>query len=229
MLRSLLVMAFALAWIAASGDVHAAKKDKSMCDGVANAAKGVCTAAAALGCGTSNKHQKQCDVLGDKFEVLTGQLPPWEAPPPPPPPPTGLSATLLYDFDGFDLDLDNGTLCPDALGKECNQGNTEFIDEPNDFWLSWDLDPNAVVFVPVLGCDDPGRTVGVAPLIGTPFASVDASWLGSLITFQEDVLEVSIGAGDTVVVRTCGLNYFKIGIVEIGTDRATIKYEQLQF
>ena len=169
-------------------------------------------------------------MLGDKFEALTGQLPPWEEPvDPPPPPPTGLSATLLYDFDGFDLDLDNGTLCPNALGTACNQGNTEFIDEPNDFWLSWDMNPDAAILVPVLGCEDPQRTVGVAVLAGTSFASVDASWLGTSIDLQENVLEVSFGAADTVVMRTCGLNYFKIGVVEIGTDRATVKYEQLQF
>ena len=102
-LRSLLVLAFALAWIAASGSVHAAKKDTSMCDGLKGAAKGLCTAAAALGCGESTKHQKQCDALGEKFEALTGNLAPWEAPPPPPPPPTGSTVTLFYDVDAFDL------------------------------------------------------------------------------------------------------------------------------
>ena len=218
MLRSLLVLSFALAWIAVSGNVHAAKKDKSMCDGVAKAAKGVCTAAAALGCGESTKHQKQCDVLGDKFESLTGQLPPWEEPVDPPPPP-GVSATLFYDADAFDLDEE--ALCEGALGAPCFQ-------EPNDFWMSWDGNPAAAVLVPVLGCADPTRTVGVAVLVGTPYASVDGTWFG-LIDFQENVLEASFGAGDTVAVRTCDLNYFKIGVLDIGTDRATITYEQLPF
>ena len=70
MLRSLFVLAFAFAWMAASADVHAAKKDTSLCDGLTGAAKGLCTAAAALGCGEATKHQKQCDVAHEYGRIV---------------------------------------------------------------------------------------------------------------------------------------------------------------
>jgi len=223
-LRSLVVLSFALAWIAASGDVHAKAKDKSMCDGLKGAAKGVCTAAAALGCGDPTKHQKQCDVLGDKFETLTGQLPPWEEPVDPPPPP-GPSVTLFYDTDA--VDLETGQLCEDALGAACNGGDVFNIRPPNDFWMSLDFaQPGQAVLVPVLVCDLPTDTVAVAVVAGTPFASVDASIIASG-NFQENVPEVSFGAGDTLVLRTCDLGYFKIGNLVVGPDRATVSYERL--
>jgi hypothetical protein len=220
----LLVLTFALAWIAAAGDVHAAKKDTSMCDGLKGAAKGFCTAAAALGCGAPTKHQKQCDALGDKFETLTGQLPPWEKPvdPPPPPPPV---LTLMYDTDAFDLEA--GTLCEDALGAPCNMGETGFFQSPNDFTMSLDVQyPNEAIFVPVLACVPPVNNVGVAFLAGTPFAAVDSSILG-MVEFLENVLEVPFDAGDTIVLRTCEGNFFKIGNVVIGPDGATFAYERL--
>ena len=226
MLRSLFVLAFAFAWMAASADVHAAKKDTSLCDGLTGAAKGLCTAAAALGCGEATKHQKQCDALGDKFEAVTGQLPPWEEPVDPPVPP-GPTVTLVFDSDAFDLET--GTLCEDALGADCNQGDTEFFRQPNDFWMSFDVgQPTEAILVPVLVCNSPVFTVGVAVLAGTPFANVDSSMLGSL-DFQENVLEAPLGAGDTIVLRTCDLGYFKIGNMSIASDQVTVAYEELHF
>jgi len=220
MLRSLLAVAFALAWIAASGNAHAAKKDTSMCDGLKGAAKGLCTAAAALGCGDATKHQKQCDALGDKFEALTGQLAPWEAPPPPPPPPPAPTVTLFYDLDAFDLD--GAMLCEDVLGADCNQSDPVNVREPNDFWMTVETGQAIVV---AAGCDDDLFHSGVG-VVHLPFASVDASVIGDL---PFDLTEAPLGAGDTIVIRTCGLTYFKIGPVDVGTDRATVAYEQLIF
>ena len=221
-LRSLLVLAFALAWIAASGSVHAKAKDKSMCDGLKGAAKGVCTAAAALGCGEPTKHQKQCDALGDKFETLTGDLPPWEEPvDPPPPPPTGKTVTLMYDSDAFDLDTE--FLCEDALGAACNQDAVDSFREPNDFTLSLDvLFPDEAILV-LVQCDDVTATVEVTVLRDTPFADVNVS-----TPLDPQVLsEVAFTSADTIVVRTCNGGFFKIGNVDVGFDRATVAYEQL--
>lgn len=223
-LRSLLVLAFALAWIVAAGNVHAAKKDTSMCDGLKGAAKGLCTAAAALGCGESTKHQKQCDALGDKFEALTGQLAPWEAPPPPPPPPSVPTVTLFYDIDAFDLE--SATLCEDALGAPCNQSDPVNFREPNDFWMTFDFAFPDEAIVVSTACDDGLFTSGVEVLAGVPFASVDASIIGSLDFLDT---EAPLSAGDTIVIRTCNLVYFKIGNAVVGTDRATVAYEQLPF
>jgi len=41
------------------------------------------------------------------------------------------------------------------------------------------------------------------------------------------VPEVSFGAGDTLVLRTCDLGYFKIGNLQVGPDRATVSYQRL--
>lgn len=227
MLRTML-LAIALAWLATPGVAQAAKKDTSMCAGLTGKAHGLCTAAAALGCGDVTKHQKQCDALGDKFEALTGDTPPWEAPPPPPPPPpTGTTVQLSFDTDT--IDLETGTPCLNALGADCNFGDTEFIRPPNDFWMSFDLEsPAEAIFVPVIACDSSLFVVGVAVLTGVPFADVTSSMLGSL-DFQETVLEVPIGPNDTVVLRTCDVGYFKIGNVAIGSNVVTVSYEELEF
>lgn len=217
MLHALLVAAFALAWFAASGSAHAAK-DVSMCAGLKGAAKGLCTAAAALGCSATAKHSAQCDALGDKFEALTGNVPPWEPPPPPPPP--GPTATLLFGIDAFDLDTD--TLCMNALGSACNQSDPVDIRPPNDFWLDVDLaNADGAIFVPVLTCNSPEITVSVG-VTSVPFADV------TLSTPTDPVLtEEAIGPGDTIVLRTCDGNYFKIGNVSIVTGGATVSYEKL--
>ena len=221
---------FAIACVGAVRDAHAAKKDASMCDGLKGKAHGVCMAAAALGCSDAGKHQKQCDALGDKFEALTGDVPPWEAPPPPPPPPppsSGTMETLAFDTDA--LDLETGSPCRNALGAACNQDDTGFIRPPNDFWMSFDPEsPTEAIFVPVLACDSSEFIVGVAVLTGVPFASVDASMLESLV-FQETALEVPMGPGDTVVLRTCDVGFFKIGNVAVGANVVTFSYEELGF
>ena len=233
LVRVMLMFLMVLALMFAARDVHAAKKDKSMCDGLKGAAKGFCTAAAALGCGAPTKHQKQCDVLGDKFEALTGDTPPWEdpPPPPPPPPPTGLSVTLGLDVDAFDLDT--RTMCENALGAACNLGNPDDIVPPNDFWVSVDDQaPDVAVFVPVLVCDFPVFTVGIAVLPNTPFASVDSSTLAQLLAegkFAEDLTEVGLAAGDTLVIRTCDLGYFKVGNATFVGNSVTLSYDELHF
>jgi len=219
MLHALLVAAFAFAWIAASGNAHAAK-DVSMCAGLKGAAKGLCTAAAALGCSATAKHSAQCDALGDKFEALTGNTPPWE--PPPPPPPGGLTVTLLFGLDAFDLDSD--TLCMNALGNTCNQSNPVDVVPPNDFWLDVDFaHPDGAIFIPVLDCQAPGITVSVG-ITTVPFADVTQATPTTPVGS-----EVAIGPGDTIVIRTCDLNIFKIGNVSIVTDGATVSYEELFF
>jgi hypothetical protein len=234
-MRAWLVVAFAAASLAASADALAAKKDTSMCDGLKGAAKGFCTAAAALGCGASTKHQAQCDALGDKFEALTGDTPPWEVvepppPPPPPPPADGTSVTLGFDSDA--LDLDTGMLCVGALGAECNAGDTEFIVPPNDFWMSFDAEqPGFAVFVPVLACDQettPGATAGIAVLLGVPFASVDGSVIGT-VELSENIIEASIGPNDTIVIRTCDEGYFKVGVVSLDAFAVTLVNKELEF
>ena len=45
--------------------------------------------------------------------------------------------------------------------------------------------------------------------------------------FLDNVLEQSFGAGDTIVLRTCDLGYYKIGNLQVGQDRATVSYERL--
>jgi hypothetical protein len=198
-------MAFALAWIAASGEVHAAKKDKSMCDGLTGAAKGFCTAAAALGCGAPTKHQKQCDALGDKFEALTHTVPPWEKPVDPPPP----DGAMKYDTDGFDLET--ATLC--ALGAECNLSDTDAFHQPSDFSMS--LDENQTIFFPVLECIF--ANVGVSRVTGVAYADVNFSTL-DLFPLEEGIAAVDFAPGDTIVLRTCEGNHFKIGNLVVGTS-----------
>ena len=213
-LRSLLLLAFALAWMAASGNVHAAK-DKSMCDGLKGAAKGVCTAAAALSCGTSAKHQKQCDVLGDKFEALTGDLPPWEEPPPPPPPPSG--PLLMYDIDTFDLEA--GAACEGTVAVPCVFG------PPSDFWVAQDLvNTNSAILVPVGGCVAANYAVAVVP--NTPYASVTLAMFDDLV-FQENVADVPFSGSDTLVMRPCEGMYYKIGNWDIDADGVTFSAELL--
>jgi hypothetical protein len=123
----------------------------------------------------------------------------------------------LYDADAFDLE--SGLRCEGGLGADC------FV-EPDDFWISFDAGtPNLAILVPVLGCADPTRTVGVA-VLGTPYANVLTlgPYIGSL---QDNVLEASFGVGEAILLRTCDLRYYKIGPVEIGADRATFAYEEL--
>ena len=228
MWRSLLVALLALAWFFASGNVHAAAKDTSMCASLKGAAKGLCTAAASLGCGEATKHQKQCDALGDKFEALTGDVPPWEDVPPPPPPPSGPSVTLAFDVDAFDLET--GTKCEGALGSACNEGNVEDIVQPNDFWMSFDFEqPSMAVLVPVLTCSSPEFTAAIAIVPSTiPYESVDGTLLGSL-EFSTNLIEVMMAPGDTVVLQTCDLGYFKIGNVSIVGNSVTVSYGELDF
>lgn len=225
--RSLLVTMLALAWIAASGNAHAAKKDTSMCSALTGAAKGLCTAAASLGCGEETKHQKQCDALGDKFEALTGDTPPWEVvEPPPPPPPTGQTVTLAFDFDAFDLET--GTPCRDALGAACNGFDTEFILQPNDFFMAFDAEQaDHAVLVPVLTCGSTEFVVGIALVPGeTPYELVDEA-LAQTLEYTDNPLEIAMGPGNTIVLRTCDLGYFKIGNVTVDGNSVTISYDEL--
>jgi hypothetical protein len=214
-LRSLLLLAFALAWMAASGNVHAAK-DKAMCDGVKGAAKGVCTAAAALSCGTSAKHQKQCDVLGDKFEALTGQVPPWE-PPPPPPPPVG-GPLLMYDIDTFTLG--GGTVCEGTVAIPC------IFAPPSDFWVAQDLlQTDSAILMPVGGCV--ASNYAVAVVANTPYASVTLAMFEDLV-LQDNVAAVPFGLSDTLVMRTCEGMYYKIGNWDIDADGVTFSAGPLE-
>lgn len=52
------------------------------CAGTVGAGYGLCTAASHLGCGTDlENNTNACTKIEDKFVTITGELPPWLAPP----------------------------------------------------------------------------------------------------------------------------------------------------
>jgi hypothetical protein len=238
-LRSLLLAAVVLTWMGASGEARAAKPDP-LCEGLSGVARGLCSAASALGCGESTKHQRQCDMLADKYEQQTGLPPPWEEPVYP-----SQSATLAFDFDAFDLET--GTLCEDALvsAVECNAFDaTSTIRPPNDFWIAYmSGETNPAMLVHNLDCGEgSSSTPAIAFLEGTPFGSVDSSIL-STIELGTDPVVAPLDPDDTVVLRTCDGFFFKIGNMvcndgtgegqcqsgEVGLNTVRVDYERLEF
>ena len=215
MLRGILAALVGLAWMAAADDARAAK-DKSMCDGLSGSLKGWCTAAASLGCGVDGKHAKTCDALADKFEGVAGAPPPWEDPVDPPP--TVDFVDLILDSEGFDLDAD--IKCPDyVLGNVCPGPVTD----DTDFWATvHDVDDTLVVLVLTTACTDIGAAIGVK-VIPLPFSDVDVLDVTGL---ESGVTEVALGANDTMIIRTCGDNYFKVGNRSFGTGTVRLEYEQ---
>jgi hypothetical protein len=111
-----------------------------------------------------------------------------------------------------------------ALGNTCNQSNPVDVVPPNDFcWTSTSPIRMARSSFPVLDCQAPGITVSVG-ITTVPFADVTQATPTTPVGS-----EVAIGPGDTIVIRTCDLNIFKIGNVSIVTDGATVSYEELFF
>lgn len=235
MLRSMLLAAVVLTWMGAASESQAAKPDP-LCDGLTGVARGLCSAASALGCGESAKHQKQCDALADKYEQRTGLPPPWEEPVYP-----SQTATLAFDADVFDLET--GELCEDALLGEaaCNDNDVTSARPPNDFWIAYDFGaPNPAMLVHNQDCGSLA-TPEIAFLDGVPFSSVDSSVLSTL-AFQVDLIAFPFDPDDTIVLRTCDGYFFKIGnarcnddfssqcmSTETGVGTVTVDYERLEF
>lgn len=236
MLRALLLAAIVLTWMGAAGEARAAKPD-AMCDGLSGVARGLCKAASALGCEQPGKHQKQCDILAEKYEAQTGLPPPWEEPVYP-----SQTVTLAFDYDV--IDLETGTLCDDALAVPagCNDPEGIAIRPPNDFWIAYMFgEANPAVLFHNQDCGSSTATPGIAFLEGTPFHSVDSSVLPSL-TFDVGLVASPFDPDDTIVLRTCDGNYFKIGnprcndgqsdqctSSETGVGTVMVDFERLEF
>ena len=215
--RGALLAIVALTWMAAGNDAHAAK-DKAMCAGLTGVLHGLCTAGAALECGADTRNQNQCDKLADKFEGVAGTPPPWEDPVDPPPP--GDSATLILDSDGFDLDA--GAICENyAQGNVCGPPGVD----DTDFWATVDqVDPSLVVLVLNDVCADAAVTVGVK-VVPLPFADVGIDDTGDL---ADGLSEVSLGANDTMVIRTCTGDIFKVGNRTFDVGTVTLAFARFE-
>jgi hypothetical protein len=234
--RALVMAAIVLAWMAASGEVRAAKPDP-MCDGLTGLQRGLCSAATALGCGQSTKHQKQCDVLAARYEKLTGLPPPWEEPVYP-------SQSVILSFDTDAVDVETGTVCTVFVdGVACNDSDTTTMRPPYVFgFVRVEGEPNPAVLFHNQDCGiGSSNTPGIAFLDGTPFGSVDSSVLATL-TLENDLIALPLDPDDTVVLRTCDGNYFKVGNArcndgvsdacqspDTGINTVKVDYERLVF
>lgn len=210
MLQLLVVAAFAIAGLA-SGDVQA-RKAPSACDGLKGVAKGLCTAADALGCGDATKHRSVCQKLGDKFEDATGSAPPWE-PVVPPPPTDEQTVTITFEVEAFALVT--GQYCDDPLSYDCD---FSIADGPGD----------DAIFVPV-ACDPlfSDKNYRVAVIDGADLAYEDIEFGMDYGFGDPNNGPQSFGPGQTVVLQTCDGEFFKIGKLLKGDGQATMVYQQL--
>lgn len=63
-------------------EVYADKPDFSICDGTSGAAWGLCRAGVAAGCADDSGNSRACREIEEEYTNVTGEVPPWNAPPP---------------------------------------------------------------------------------------------------------------------------------------------------
>jgi hypothetical protein len=205
-----------------NGIANAAPPDFSICDGRAGVALGLCQGGVAAGCAGSDGGTEACVKIEGKYRSLTdGQEAPWISSRYP------VNAAQMHHDLG--LDLETGALS-NAPGAEnlsdypgCLEiGNCASIDliahEVKEPYSGVD---NAFQFLQATCTDSSEPGYGGAPefalIRGTAFSEVGQASIDTASFEQAPAYMLNyglvppIGSGDSLIVRTCAGNYFKVG------------------
>ena len=201
----------------------AAPPDFSICAGQAGVALGLCNGGVAAGCASSDGGTEACLNIEDQYRKLTGgQEAPWIIVQYP------IHAIAMHFGVGLDLEtgvmsISSGLAVDSSDFPSCSTvSNCRAID-----LTAYVVDePNQQVGDPFQflqgTCTDPtesgyGGVPQYALLEGVQFSNVGQASIDTA-TFQEAPLYAlnyglvpAFGASDTVIVRTCAGNYFKVG------------------
>jgi hypothetical protein len=182
----------------------------AVCDGQAGVALGLCNGAVASECNGINAGSKTCVALETRFVELTGSVDvPWIYANYP-----VQSITTGLSYQRFDLET--GLLCVDPTGvwhpicpyiadlQSVADLNNASVTSPNPYTLSAQT---------CLNGDDPrfGQTVEWALLEGVPFADVGPALIETSVFHTASDQIPPLRTADTLIVRTCADNYFKVG------------------